>query len=236
MLSYSYNIFHCKLLKKDWSFVANYDQEIKCKTIKSLIIWSIPFRNGPDWSVLTRDCKIKYFQPYYDVYYGLKYVRQQNTGRTYVNFEQDGSEWEGSNGYDFCSKIVADCVKIQADTEATVESGDFQNCKKLVIEASSGWDYSYHYDGREGYEHDLDLISSLNHTNVHLHVTSPFGIVDHAGKHDGARVWRMDDVQKFIERLVSFFYKIKSNSVLKKHPLQNSFVPGKIIDLSKSIK
>lgn len=187
----------------DWSFVANHDQEIKCKTIKSLIIWSIPFRNGPDWSVLTRDCKIQYFQPYYDVYYGLKYVRQQNTGRTYVNFEQDGSEWEGSNGYDFCSKIVADCVKIQADTAATVAPGDFQNCEKLVIEASSGWDYSYHFDGREGYEHDLELISNLNHTNVHLHVTSPIGIVDHAGKHDGARVWRMDDVQKFIERIYS---------------------------------
>ena len=163
---------------------------------------SIPFRNGPDWSVLTRDCKIEHFEPYYTAKYGVKHVLT-NDG-CYVYVENGSQTWENFNGFDFCSKIVADCVEIQANSHATVVPGDFQNCKKLVI-ASGGWDSCYGSESPEGYEHDLELISNLNHPSIHLHVTWPIGIVDHPGKHDGARMWRMDDVQKFIERLVSFF-------------------------------
>ena len=160
---------------------------------------------------MTRDCKIEFFKPYYNVKYGVKNILKQDGNGEYFDYdnESESIHWDGFNGLDFCSKIVADCVQIQADSEAIAKPGDFQNCKKLIIEANSSYDYSYNYEGREVYEYDLELIEKLNHPNVHLHLSDSFQIVDHPGKHDGARVWRMDDVKKFLERLVSFLHTIR---------------------------
>ena len=193
-----------KTATKDWSFVANHVQETKCKTIKSLKLSQIPFRNGPDWSFLTRDCKIEQFEPHYNVKYGVKHVLTNDGDYVYL---PNTTKWEGFDGFDFCSEIIADCVKIKgADGPATAKPGDFENCTKLIIEAG-GYDSFIplpDFEQREGYDYDLEFIEILNHPNTHLHLYDSFSIIDHPGKHDGHKVWKMEDVEQFLDRLVSF--------------------------------
>ena len=129
----------------------------------------------PEWSRLVsfntrlqnRALRSSKFEPYYTAKYGVKHVLT-NDGR--YDYVENAHKWENFNGFDFCSKIVANCVEIQAHSHATVVPSDFQNCKKLIIQASGRWDSSYGSDKPEGYERDLELISNLNHPSIHLHV------------------------------------------------------------------
>ena len=169
-----------------------------------MTIENIPFRNGPDWAILTRHCRIECFKPYYTPKYGVKNVLKKVGNKEWFDYGGDSNEWEGFNGFDFCNKIEADCVEIEVDGAATVMPGDFQNCKKLVISTVvSDSTYGRDDNGRESYEHELEVIDKINHKNVHLRLNDTISIIDHPGLHDGAKVWKMDDVLKFLDRLVS---------------------------------
>merc|ERR1719285_438413 len=223
----------------DWSFVANHVQETKCKTIKSLILKNIPFRNGPDWSVLTRECKIEHLEPYYFVKYGVKYGLTNNGRYDYVG---NASKWENFNGFDFCSEIKADCVKLQgAEGIATVKPSDFENCTKLIIEAGDYDSFTPSPEGpTEGYEYDMEFIETCNHPNTHLHLYKPFSIIDHPGKHDNNRVWKIADVEKFIDRIQSSSVKIITYPSLTNeidrynHPEREEEKVDKVFDCTSS--
>ena len=136
--------------------------------------------------------------------------------KEWFDYGGDSNEWEGFNGFDFCNKIEADCVEIEVDGAATVMPGDFQNCKKLVISTVvSDSTYGRDDNGRESYEHELEVIDKINHKNIHLRLNDTISIIDHPGLHDGAKVWKMDDVQKFLDRLVSFCINHQINPYLK---------------------